>query len=162
MSRFARAYRAALNTADLEQAAAAEMAGYHTSMVSRLLKGRSALTTEHVKNLLLAIQNKSDREHCLREFLFDCCPEDYRAQLIITLGRAEEPRSKGEDDITTALASLERLAVDNDDLADLLTLLVSILTQNAGQAKPGDEKRTLTGLLNSASGKPTAIPRARK
>lgn len=127
MSRFSRAFDGALKVANLTQSDAAKLAGYHSSLVSRVLSGESALTTEHVEKLLLAVQDKADREHCLCEFLVDCCPEDYRGRLILSFGTTREPRAAGNDKLTRDLLLLDQLATENPDLRRLLSLLVAIL-----------------------------------
>lgn len=161
MSRFSRAFDGALKAAGLQQADAAHIAGYHTSMVSRLLKGRSALSPKHVKQLLLAIQNTGDRAHCLTEFLYDCCPEDYRESLIISLGQVQEARAVGQDELTGDLAVLERLAIDNDELKELFAVLVQLLTTKHG-ADDAREERVLSGALKSAEKGKAPIPPAKK
>lgn len=162
MSRFSRAYDGALKAAGLQQADAAAIAGWHTSMISRLLNGRSALAPKHVRQLLLAIQDQADREHCLREFLFDCCPEEYRDRLIISLGAAHEARAIGRDDISTDLAVLERLAEQNPDLRELFDILVRLLTQAEPRGAGADDCRAVTDLLAGARRKPAPTPRTKK
>lgn len=176
MSRFSRAYDGALKTAGLTQAEAAGIAGYHASLVSRVLGGDSTLTSEHVEKLLMAISDVSDREHCLSEFLFDCCPADYRDKLAVSFGVIREARAKGQDDLTGALQTLEKLAVDNDALADLLKVLVKLLTPKPSRVEERQapyftdgpasadaaEKRRLAALLAASERNTPQIPRAKK
>lgn len=162
MSRFSRAFDGALKAAKLQQADAAKIAGYHTSMVSRVLKGSSALKPKHVERLLLAINNASDREHCLREFLFDCCPEDYREGLIVNYGAARESAAKGMDGITSDISTLERLAVDNSDLEELIRRLIKILTRNAGSKLSSSEPRAISRVLKRAERESAATPPSKK
>ncbi len=161
MSRFSRAFDGALKAAGLQQADAAAIAGYHTSMVSRLLKGRSALSPKHVKQLLLAIQNTADRAHCLTEFLYDCCPEDDRRQLIISLGQAHEARAVGQDELSNDLAALERLAENNDELKELFSILVQLLSTKHGRDVE-HEARVVDAVLTSAEKGRAPIPPAKK
>lgn len=175
MSRFSRAYDGALKTASLTQADAAGIAGYHASLVSRVLGGDSTLTTEHVEKLLMAISDVSDREHCLSEFLFDCCPADYREKLAVSFGVIREARAKGQDDLTGALKTLEKLAVDNDALADLLKVLVKLLAPKVSRVEEtqaayitaapksaSSAQRSISGMLAHAARSKLPTPRAKK
>lgn len=159
MSRFSRAYEGALKVAGLQQADVAAIAGYHTSMVSRLLNSRSALTPKHVSKLLLAISDPADQHHCLAEFLKDCCPEDFREAIIITMAQANEARAKGADPLTTDLARLERMGVDNEDLRELISLLVSLLSQ---KLEHNSELAAVEDILSRAETRTDPIPRGPK
>jgi transcriptional regulator with XRE-family HTH domain len=145
MSRFSRAFDAALKSSkpSVSQAEAAVRAGYHPSLVSRVLSGRSTLTPDHVSKLLAAINNSADRDLCVAEFLLDQCPEDYRDELTIKVGKSGVAKARGKDRLTQDLTTLEELATDQPDLRRLISLLLSIVSKSDDAA--GEIDRTLAG-----------------
>ncbi len=94
---------------------------------------------EHVEKLLLALPDDSDRHHCLREYLFDQTPVDYREQLVVHFGMIMEEKTRGPiDNLSTALQDLEIGATTNVDLRHLLIDLAKIV----GGPKRNQESRT--------------------
>lgn len=158
MSRFSRAFDGALKSATppISQAEAAAATGFHPSLVSRVLGGRSPLTPAHVSKLLGAIESEADREYCVMQFLLDCCPEDYREQLAVRVGKSGSAKARGSDKLTQDLATLEDLATDQPDLRRLISLLLSIASKADESAGSNGERSASVidkMLAASATGK---------
>jgi hypothetical protein len=156
MPRFSRAFDGALKNANppISQADAATLTGYHPSLVSRVLSGRSTLTPEHVSKLLTAVPNKADREYCVSEFLLDCCPEDYREHLTITIGKSAHSKARGSDQLSNDLTTLEKLATDQPELRRLISLLISIV--NNADAATTERGASVVERALAATGRATA------
>lgn len=127
MSLFSRAYDAALSVGGISRTQAANIAGIHGSVISRLMNGETSMSPEHVEALLRAISDPGDKEHCLIEYLKDCCPDEYRDRLVIHFGAVLEARSKNHDRVNARLVELDRLATQNESLNDLLDSLIKLL-----------------------------------
>lgn len=128
MSRFSRAYDAALQQSNLTRGQAAATAGLDASVVSRILNDDRPATPEHVSALVRALSNVSDREHCVIQFLIDQCPEDLRERLHVTFGSHRELRPPPEDSLARHLAALELAATDNPDLRKLFANLAALMS----------------------------------
>jgi transcriptional regulator with XRE-family HTH domain len=136
MSRFSRAYEAAIGLAGLTKAQAAAGAGVDASVLSRLLNDEREAQPEHVAALVRVLPTPEDREHCVREFLFDQCPPEFREQLVLHFGTVRAPRAQIEDQLTRNMRALEAEAVDNPDLRKLFGNLASLF----GDAEDPPEK----------------------
>lgn len=112
-----------MTAAKLSQAAVAAQSGLNQSTVSRILSGDFTPESESLAKLLDALPNKSDRQHCLREYLLDHTPEDYRHALVLHFGQVEDDRPRPTDALSRALHALETRATDDQDLRELLLSL---------------------------------------
>lgn len=169
MSRFTRAYNAALAAAEITRTAAASLAGMKQSVLSRLLNDERPVYAEHVEQMLKAIPAR-DREHCLRAFLIDQVPEQYRERLIVNFGALEEPPASfaRHDPLSRDLHLLEREAERNPDLRKVLGNLASLVYHSSsGSVEEERAIRDVDELLErdasaavGGSTKPAAIARA--
>jgi transcriptional regulator with XRE-family HTH domain len=125
MGLFTRSFSAAMATAGLNKSQVAAIAGIDQSTVSRLLNNERDVYAEHAEALVRALPNPSDRDHCLRNFLIDQCPLEYRDRLVVHFGALEEPRPKPEyrDELSADLSALELEAQRNPDLRRVLSNL---------------------------------------
>lgn len=129
VSRFTRAYDGALAAAQLTRADAASRAGIHPSTLSRIMAEEIDASPDHVERMLAALSDRSDRLHCLREYLLDQTPSDYRDGLAISFGLVEEstPR-KHADPLQKALHALENAATEDSDLQRLIIDLAKVVS----------------------------------
>lgn len=145
VSRFTRAYDGALRAAEIPKSAAAESAGIHPSTLTRIMADEIAASVEHVEKLLLVLPDFSDRLHCLREFLYDQTPPDYRDATAISFGILAESKLEGRPDgLREALDQLEKTATDDADLRALLTNLANATGKpgrKSGAEQPPAKKR---------------------
>jgi len=158
VSRFSRALDAALRAEGLSKANAAEVAGIHPSTVTRIMADEIQASSEHVESLLLVLTNQSDRLHCLREYLFDQTPEDYRESLVVSFGsiQEEKPRHRA-DPLYDALTQLEITATSDADLRTLITSLARA-TSKVGRKSfaansPQSDRVASTGAIRKNAGK---------
>lgn len=131
MSRFSRAYEGAISAANLTKAQAAAAAGMDASVVSRILSDERDATREHVADLIRALPDHSDRQHCVLEFLADQCPPEYRGSLVVHFGAVQESKTGRGDSFAANLATLEREATDNPELRKLVANLVKIFSERS-------------------------------
>ncbi len=83
---------------------------------------------EHVEKLLLALSFDADRNHCLREYIFDQTPRDYWEKLIVHFGVVHESKPRAPtDNLSAALRDLEESATSDPDLRRLLTDLAKVV-----------------------------------
>lgn len=140
VSRFTRAYDAALSAEGISRADAASTAGLHPSTLSRIMSDELGAAVENVERLLRALPKREDRLHCLREYLFDHTPEEYRAELVVHFGAVAEARPQ-RDALRDALDALEDAATSDKDLRRLITDLarVVIRPERATSSEPSIE-----------------------
>lgn len=150
VSRFTRAYNAALTAAQVTRTHAATLAGMKQSVLSRLLNDERPVYAEHVERMLRAIP-ELDREHCLRAFLLDQVPEEYREKLIVNFGslREEAPR-RPLDPLTRDLLALEHEAENNPDLRKVLSNLAALLANSDPRLEEERATYEVSKLLDAA------------
>lgn len=113
MSRFSHAYRGVLKQAGISISDAARLSGIPQSSISRFLAGDRPVYAEHVAALIRALPDRSDREHCVLEFLHDQCPPELAGRLVAHFGTAQEPRMPPRnigDDLDEAVQAIRRAA----------------------------------------------------
>lgn len=146
MSRFTRALEGALRSEGISQAEAAGTAGIHPSTVSRLMKGEMDNSVEYVERLIQALPKEADRQHCLREWLFDQTPQKYWDQLTVHFGPAvhEAAPRPLNDSLTEALNTLEEASTDDVDLAQLVRKLAKVVgpTRKRGSGRKSSAAET--------------------
>lgn len=91
---------------------------------------------EHVEALLTALSDRSDQLHCLREYLFDQTPADFREVLAISFGAIQEdkPRARA-DSLRTAIEEIENAATDDADLRRLVIDLAKVVGFSGSDAR---------------------------
>lgn len=106
------------------------------SVLSRLLNDERPVYAEHVAQMLNAIPAE-DREHCLRAFLIDQTPEQYRERLVVNFGTLEQaPDRRSHDPLAQDLEALEREAESNPDLRGVLGYLANLARVSLGVDTP--------------------------
>lgn len=129
MSRFSRAFEAAIKEAGLTRADAAAAAEIDASVLSRLLNDEREVTRDHVARLIAVLKHDSDREHCVREFLIDQTPPQLRERLVVHFGTMREAGQRAQDPLSRNLEALESAATDNPDLRKLVANLAALFPQ---------------------------------
>jgi hypothetical protein len=122
----------------------------HPSTLSRVLAGDFVPELQNLGKLIAVLPEESDREYCLREYLLDHTPEEYREKIAVSFGALREEKGRPVDKLTRALQILERRATEDADMRILvfdLAKLFGDLNPRAPMARPDAVSASLTDVL---------------
>lgn len=130
MSRFTRCVENSLKSRGMTRTDLAAKAGMALPNLSRLLNDERPTYADHAAAIIRALPDTHSRLDCLRCFLLDECPDEYREQLSVTFttgAQVAEDAAPYRDSLAEDLAKLDKLATNNRDLRNLIRNLASLL-----------------------------------
>lgn len=145
----------------MTRADAATGAGIHPSSLTRILNDEIQPSPDIVGRLLEVLADKSDRVHCLREYLFDQTPADYRDGLIIHFGQVDDASPpRRPDSLHRALSEIEEAATEDPDLRRLVVDLAKVVGHGpaASVRTPGGEIAACDAALCAAERERNKVP----
>lgn len=120
---FAAAYSAALKRADISRTAAAQRAQMDPATVTRILNGEQPAQSTHVRALIEALTEASERDTCVLAWLREQLPAEIarRIELRDDDGRVCDPPTiyldRVRDDLDAAAEAIRRAARDGNTAA---------------------------------------------